>query len=62
MYILCGPSVRVATSRSLSCNAFHYLLDNIFLRFDTKLYKQIVSIPMDINRAAFVSDFFFVLL
>ena len=27
------------------CNALHYLLDNIFLRFGSKLHRQIVGIP-----------------
>ena len=26
------------------CDAFHYLLDNIFIRFVSKLYRQIVGI------------------
>ena len=28
------------------CDAFHYFLDNIFIRFGSKLYRQIVGIPM----------------
>ena len=28
-----------------------YLLDNIFIRFGTKLYRQVVGIPMGTNRA-----------
>ena len=28
------------------CDALHYFLDNIFLRFVSKLYRQIVGIPM----------------
>ena len=28
------------------CDVLHYLLDNIFIRFGSKLYRQIVSIPM----------------
>ena len=28
------------------CDALHYLLDNIFIRFGSKLYRQIVGIPM----------------
>ena len=32
------------------CEAFFfYLLDNIFIRFGTKLYTQIVGIPMGTN-------------
>ena len=40
------------------CDALHYLLDNIFLRFGSKLYKQIVSIPMGTNCAPLVADLF----
>ena len=29
------------------CDALHYLLDNIFIRFGSKLYRQILGIPMD---------------
>ena len=40
------------------CNALHYLLDNIFLRFGSKLYRQIVGIPMDTYCAPLVADLF----
>ena len=33
------------------CDALHYLLDNIFIRFGSKLYRQIVGIPMGTNCA-----------
>ena len=36
-------------------DALHYLLDNIFLRFRWKLYRQIVGIPMDTNCAPLVA-------
>ena len=32
-------------------DALHYLLDNIFIRFGSKLYRQIVGIPMGTNCA-----------
>ena len=35
-----------------------YLLDNIFLRFGTKLYRQIVGIPMGTNCAPLIVDLF----
>ena len=41
------------------CDALHYLLDNIFINFGSKLYGQIVGIPMSTNCAAFVADLFF---
>ena len=36
------------------CDALHYLLDNIFIKFDSKLYRQIVGIPMGTNCCRFV--------
>ena len=35
-----------------------FLLDNIYIRFGTKLYRQIVGIPMDTNCAPLVADLF----
>ena len=40
------------------CDALHYLLDNIFIRFGSKLYKQMVGIPMCTNCAPLVADLF----
>ena len=40
------------------CGALIYLLDNIYIRFCTKLYRQIVGIPMGTNCAPFVADLF----
>ena len=40
------------------CDALHYLLDNIFIRFGSKLYRQIVGIPMGTNSAPPVADLF----
>ena len=39
------------------CEAL-YLLDNIYIRFGTKLYRQIVAIPMGTNCAPLVADLF----
>ena len=36
-----------------------YLLDNIYIRFGTKLYRQIVGIPMGTTCAPLVAAFFF---
>ena len=33
-----------------------YLLDNIFVRFGSKLYRQIVDIPMGTNCAPLIAD------
>ena len=40
------------------CEALIYLLDNIYIRFGTKLYRHIVGIPMGINCALLVADLF----
>ena len=40
------------------CDALHYLLDNIFIRFGSKLYRQVVGIPMGTNCAPLVADLF----
>ena len=40
------------------CDALDYLLDNIFIRFGSKLYRQIVGIPMGTNCAPLVADLF----
>ena len=40
------------------CDALHYLLDNIFISFGSKLYRQIVGIPMGTNCAPLVADLF----
>ena len=39
-------------------DALHYLLDNIFIRFDSKLYRQIIGIPMGSNYAPLLADLF----
>ena len=40
------------------CDALSFLLDNIYIRFGTKLYRQIVGIPMGTNCAPLVADVF----
>ena len=40
------------------CEALINLLDNIYIRFGTKLYRQIVGIPMGTNCAPLVADLF----
>ena len=40
------------------CETLIYLLDNIYIRFGTKLYRQIVGIPMGTNCAPLVADLF----
>ena len=40
------------------CDALVYLLDNIFIRFGTKLYRQTIGIPMGTNCAPLDADLF----
>ena len=37
------------------CDALHYHLDYIFIRFSSKLYRQIVGIPMGTYCASLVA-------
>ena len=39
-------------------DALVYLLDNMFIRFGTKLYRQTIGIPMGTNCAPLVADLF----
>ena len=38
------------------CDALIFLLDNIFIRFGIKLYRQVVGIPKGTNCARLVAD------
>ena len=40
------------------CEALTFLLDNIYIRFGSKLFRQIVGIPMGTNCAPLVADLF----
>ena len=40
------------------CEALTFLLDNIYIRFGTKLFRQNVGIPMGTNCAPLVADYF----
>ena len=40
------------------CEALTFLLDNIYIRFDSKLYRQIVDIPMGTYCTPLVADLF----
>ena len=48
------------TSKLWSCqkvyDALHYRLDNEFIRFGSKIYRQIVGIPMGTYCAPLVAD------
>ena len=38
------------------CEALTFLLDNIYIRFNSKLYRQIIGIPIGTNCAPLVAD------
>ena len=40
------------------CDVLTFLLDNIFIRFGTKLYRQVNRNPMGTNCAPLVADLF----
>ena len=40
------------------CDALSFLLDNMYIRFGTELYRQSVSIPMGTNSAPLVAVLF----
>ena len=71
LYLACNDKNAIFTSEQpkryklLSghkmCDALHYLFDNIrivFIRFGSKLYRQIVGIPMGTNCDPLVADMF----
>ena len=68
LYLACNDRKAFFTSSDQSrytlwscqnvCDALSYLIDNIYIRFGTKLYRQIVGIPMGTNCASLVADVF----
>ena len=40
------------------CDALNYLLDNLFIRFGSKLYGQILGMPMGTYYTPLVADLF----
>ena len=68
LYLACNDKKAFFTSEQLTryklrscqkmCDALHYLLDNLFIRFGSKLYRQIVGIPIGTNCAPLVADLF----
>ena len=68
LYFACNDKIALFTSEQPKryqswscqklCDALHYLLGNIFIRFGLKLYRQIVGIPMGTNCAPLVADLF----
>ena len=68
LYIACNDRHAFFTSDAVKsfslwscqkvCEAVTFLLDNIYIRFGSKLYRQIVGISMDSNCAPLVADLF----
>ena len=68
LYIACNDSNAFFTSDAVRnynlwscqkvCEALSFLLDNIYIRFGSKLYRKIVGIPMGTNCAPLVADLF----
>ena len=68
LYLACNDRKAFFTSSDQSrytlwscqnvCDALSYLLDNIYIRFGTKLYRQIVGFPMGTKCAPLVADLF----
>ena len=52
------PKRYILWSCQKMCEALHYRLDNILIRFGSKLYRHIVGIPMGTNCAPLVADLF----
>ena len=67
-YLACNDKIHCFTSEQPKryklwscqkiCDALHYLLDHIFIRFGSKLYRQIVGIIMGTNCAPLAADLF----
>ena len=68
LYIVCNDRNAFFTSDAVRqynllscqrmCEVLTFLLDNIYIRFGSKLYRQIVGIPMGTNCASLVADLF----
>ena len=57
-FTLKNPKTISCMDMSKRCNALSFLLDSIFIRFGTKLYRQVVGIPMGTNCFPLVADLF----
>ena len=68
LYIACNDRNAFFTSDAIRnynlwscqkvCQALTFILDNIYIRFCSKLYKQILGIPMGSNCAPLVADLY----
>ena len=67
-YLACSDRNAFFTSKNLKkynawschnvCDALTFLLNNMFIQFGTKLYRQVVGIPMGTNCAPLIADLF----
>ena len=44
------------------CEAFTFLMENIYVQFDGMVYQQIVGIPMGTNCAPLIADLFYIVM
>ena len=56
--LLLNTKIDMNLCRVKICEALIYLLYNLFIRFGTKLYRQIVGIPMGTNCTPLIADLF----
>ena len=42
------------------CEAFTFLMENIYVQFEGMVYQQIVGIPMGTNCAPLIADYFYI--
>ena len=52
------PKIYYAWSYQNVCDALTFLLDNIYIQFGTKLYRQVVGIPIGTYCAPLIADLF----
>ena len=57
IYILYDKNYKSWTCNEL-CSALTYLVDNIFVEFEDKVYRQVIGIPMGTNCAPLIADLF----
>ena len=52
------PTLKTAREKAHIQKALTFFLDNIYIRFGSKLYRRIVGIPMGTNCAPLLADLF----
>ena len=41
------------------CKMIEFLIDNVFVQFELRLFRQVIGIPMGTNCAPLLADLFF---